>query len=76
MDNVKSWDLFPTRVYQFKYEPTARLLNYIDTIVMESEREGYSTQSENNLLHKEPPFKDFTNLSFDDVSTCGKLYSF
>ena len=60
MDNVKTWDLFPTRVYQFKYEPTARLLNYIDTIVMESEREGYSTQSENNLLHKEPPFKDFT----------------
>ena len=60
MVDVKHWDLFPTRVYQFKYEPTARLLNYIDTIVMESEREGYSTQSENNLLHKEPPFKDFT----------------
>ena len=52
MDNVKSWDLFPTRVYQFKYEPTVRLLNYIDIIEMESEREGYSSQSENNLLHK------------------------
>ena len=51
MVDVKHWDLFPTRVYQFKYEPTVRLLNYIDTIVMESEIEGLSSQSENYTPH-------------------------
>ena len=72
MVDVKHWDLFPTRVYQFKYEPTARLLNYIDTIVMESEIEGLSSQSENNLLHKETAFKDFTEKLIDLIKNICK----
>ena len=65
MDNVKHWDLFPTRVYEFKYEPTIEFINYINTIVMENEKEGYSNQSKNNCLHKEPAFKDFTKKLID-----------